>query len=815
MMTLVRPSTLWLPAQPASALQRLLGLILVVLLPAATVLAQALPRPVDGVSQNPTESHPVAGGTVAATPAETLESRLAEARAQLAAFSESDVTNAPPGASVQEVWLRRAGLHRLVRLYEQQLSNIAALEKTRARKAEIAREARAWSRFTDPPPYSFLLTDRLREEIQAERQKINNAEAAASVLSQLIEENRANLAETEERLRQLHEQLESSTDPTVTTRLSWQRELERLRSRLAPATLAVLDSEQLVGQELLAESRLRLSLLQRQLVFADAGAKFTHADLEKITQQVEGRREQLEQELSEIQARQVSAVRALEAAREEFRVEQSRAEPRPATSRALELVSVREAQLDALDAAISSLRLLLEAANIERTIWELRFNSFNSPGADTLRQSERRLTTFARRLNLWRDYTRQQLAASSSQVQLQETQLNSLHDDPALQSPPRQRSAALAERDQMLLRQARAIDRLERLTQRWAEGMRSARQGLPFAARALNLFTDARSFLQRLWNFEVFTAEDTVTVDGQKITGKRSVTIGKTVGAILILVVGYFITGFITSLLERVSVNRFKIDPNQARLVHRWLRSLLVVGLLLFSLVSVKIPLTIFAFAGGALAIGLGFGMQTILKNFVSGLILLFERPVRVGDLLDVGGQKGTVTSIGLRASILQAWDGTETLIPNSFLLESNVTNWTYSDGKVRFAVSVGVAYASDPRQVMQLLAEVAARCDLVEKDPKPQVLFSNFGDSTLVFELRFWVNVSRANPAQASSNLRVMIAGSFAELGIVIDYPQRDIHLHATRPLQVEVLPSTADARSLPTLGSANSRSDSAQPQL
>jgi small-conductance mechanosensitive channel len=279
-------------------------------------------------------------------------------------------------------------------------------------------------------------------------------------------------------------------------------------------------------------------------------------------------------------------------------------------------------------------------------------------------------------------------------------------------------------------------------------------------------------------------------VDGQTISGKRSITIGKIVMAVVILVVGYWVTGVLSKFIEPFVVKRLKIEPNQANLIRRWFRVLLVVGLVMFSLVSVKIPLTVFAFAGGALAIGLGFGMQTMLKNFVSGIILLFERPFRVGDVLDVGGQRGTVTSIGLRASVLQLWDGIETLIPNSSLLENNVSNWTYSDRKVRFMVSVGVAYGSDPRQVIQLLSEVAERHGLVEKEPKPQALFTEFGESTLNFELRFWVDVSKANAAQVSSDLRIMIAGTMVEKGIRIAFPQRDIHLHADHPLQVQTVP-------------------------
>jgi small-conductance mechanosensitive channel len=299
--------------------------------------------------------------------------------------------------------------------------------------------------------------------------------------------------------------------------------------------------------------------------------------------------------------------------------------------------------------------------------------------------------------------------------------------------------------------------------------------------------------LARLWNFELFVAQDTITVDGQPITGKRSVTLGKIVLAILILVLGYWLTGLVSRLVEPIVIRRFEIDPNQADLIRRWFRVVLVLSLAAISLISVKIPLTVFAFAGGALAIGLGFGMQTLLKNFVSGIIILFERPFRVGDVLDIAGQRGSVVAIGIRSSVLRQFDNTEALIPNSTLLENSVTNWTYSDRKVRFTVSVGVAYGSDTRRVVQLLTEVAERHGLIERVPTPQILFVNFGDNALVFELRFWVNVIAANAAQVASDLRQMIAGTFAEHGIVIAFPQRDIHFDLGHPLQVQVMPVVA----------------------
>ena len=233
----------------------------------------------------------------------------------------------------------------------------------------------------------------------------------------------------------------------MAARLSWQRELERLRSQVAAATMAVLDSERLIGQEALAGSRIRLGLLQRQLVIADAGAKFTQADLEKVISQIEQQREQLERELADAETRRLAAAQALERrGRNCARARAARTTPGGA-SRAVELVSAREAQLEAADTAIYVLRLMLEGGNMERTMWELRFAAYDSRSVETLRESERRLAAFTRRLDLWRDYARQQLDVSPSQLQLQETRLNNLAPDSDLLPLARERLSALRERD--------------------------------------------------------------------------------------------------------------------------------------------------------------------------------------------------------------------------------------------------------------------------------------------------------------------------------------------------------------------------------
>jgi small-conductance mechanosensitive channel len=218
--------------------------------------------------------------------------------------------------------------------------------------------------------------------------------------------------------------------------------------------------------------------------------------------------------------------------------------------------------------------------------------------------------------------------------------------------------------------------------------------------------------------------------------------------------------------------------------------------LFVLALDLVKIPLTVFAFLGGALAIGFGFGAQVLIKNFISGVMLLIERPIKVGDIVQIGDIVGAVTNISIRSSTIRTTDGIETLIPNSVFVESNVTNWTYSSPRVRRSVKVGVAYGSDTRKVGDTLLAVAERHGQVLKDPAPRVIFEDFGADGLAFSLEFWIDYAKgADSRLIASDLRFMIEKALAEAGIGIPFPQRDLHVDASAPLRVEVV-SRADAQ-------------------
>jgi len=184
------------------------------------------------------------------------------------------------------------------------------------------------------------------------------------------------------------------------------------------------------------------------------------------------------------------------------------------------------------------------------------------------------------------------------------------------------------------------------------------------------------------------------------------------------------------------------------------------------------------ALFGGALGIGLGFGLQGITTNFVSGIIILFERPIKVGDRIDVGGITGRVMEISIRATTVVTNDNIAIIIPNSEFVSSRVTNWSHRDSVVRFQYSYGVAYCSDPETVKKTLIEAALEHDGVLSSPPPSVRFDKFGDSTLNFTLLVWTIKFSQLPGTLKSDLNFLVYEKFKEAGIKIPFPQRDVRV-------------------------------------
>jgi small-conductance mechanosensitive channel len=230
---------------------------------------------------------------------------------------------------------------------------------------------------------------------------------------------------------------------------------------------------------------------------------------------------------------------------------------------------------------------------------------------------------------------------------------------------------------------------------------------------------------------------------------------------------------------DQTAVNTYR------KLIHTSTFALFVV----MALTIAGIPLTVFTVVGGALAIGIGFGSQNIVNNFISGLILMVERPLKVGDTVEINGVSGTVSEIGTRATRIRTIESKVWLIPNSMFLENPVLNWTNRDAIVRTEVAVGVSYDSDPSKVRDLSLAILNQMPFVEQSPFPRIMFDEFGDNSLIFKLQFWADTEKVDSLQqCRSDVRFAIDKAFRREGIEISYPQRDLHLKSATPLEVRL---------------------------
>jgi small-conductance mechanosensitive channel len=331
-----------------------------------------------------------------------------------------------------------------------------------------------------------------------------------------------------------------------------------------------------------------------------------------------------------------------------------------------------------------------------------------------------------------------------------------------------------------------AAARLENQVLRWlADFAEPGNQGL--RGHALWVRDGAMAVLKRIWQQELFVAEDVSEVDGRQVSVKYGITVGKSIGIILVFIVGYWLLARISGFIQRQLVRRFKVSHQLASVIRRWSMIGLSLALIVLLLNLARIPLSVFAVLGGTLAIGVGFGAQNIIKNFISGLIMLFERKVRVGDVVELGGVAGYVTAVDLRATTVHAFNGVEALIPNANFIEHQVINWTYSSRQIRRELTVDIAYGTDVRLAESLFMAAAEVHECVLEDPPPEVFFDGFGDCALKVVLVYWLEFERPKgPRRVDSDLRHDIYGRLAAAGISIPFPQREVHVNLAQPLPV-----------------------------
>jgi small-conductance mechanosensitive channel len=250
----------------------------------------------------------------------------------------------------------------------------------------------------------------------------------------------------------------------------------------------------------------------------------------------------------------------------------------------------------------------------------------------------------------------------------------------------------------------------------------------------------------------------------------------------------FYLSAKFKQLLQNRILTRYNIELGIRQAISTIVRYIILVVGLVIIIQSTGIDLSFLTVLAGALGVGIGFGLQSVTNNFVSGIVILLERPVKVGDRIEItnpAGEtiNGDVVNISGRASTILTNDNIAIIVPNSNLITSTVINWSYNDRRVRFNFPVGVHYKEDPQTIKKLLREVADENDGVLNNPPPDVLFEDFADSAMVFILRVWTTRYIQRPGVLKSQLYYAIHAKFKQHNIEIPYPQRDLHIKSEPP--------------------------------
>jgi small-conductance mechanosensitive channel len=273
--------------------------------------------------------------------------------------------------------------------------------------------------------------------------------------------------------------------------------------------------------------------------------------------------------------------------------------------------------------------------------------------------------------------------------------------------------------------------------------------------------------------------------------GKRTISLQSVFIFLLIILGSWLASRYLRKLFDRRFSERF--DGGTGHTLRRLLHYIIITIGVMLAIDFIGIDLTSLAVVASFLSVGIGFGLRNVASNFISGIILMVERPISVGDFISVDDFLGTVQTIGLRATVFRTVDNQSIVIPNSTFLEQNVINWTRGEEKIRLRFSVGVAYGSDVEKVKSVLLEAAEEHDDILKDPEPKVVFQEFGDSSLNFELRIWVSHARER-VSVRDELNTLINNLFAENELEMPFPQRDLHLRSSTPISIEETTDTSE---------------------
>ena len=697
--------------------------------------------------------------------------------------------------SLSDTALRQVALSRqeyFQKLYDGYAQSVDTLKDMRRLNDKLALTQKEKDAWTPPPgtaPWKISVADELRFAIKQTEFQAHHLDQRILILNQEIEDRKKERNKAEIELRQ------SNGKPDLTTtsgpqNLTPVNEAAKRAFEIVSQSLsnALLDKDALTTERQI--TTLKLASLNRTWAFYDNQFVYSDDDLKNTVDELKRKIAALR-----IQEQQSSTKinRTLDqAATAKAKIDQLEATPNTPT----EVIAQAKQDWRMADSLAQAARIerekhqaLIELNSILIQMWTLRHNIYSGNKGDIdFNDIKAKQSNLTRRLDQGLQYLTQIIAEKSQSFFELSEQLKAAKD-PAERTFIKNLMKPVDEEIDNTREVYAEVGRVRQMLQITDEEIISneSRRSL---GQILNTFkTTAWSIGKSIWNYEILAIDDVMLVDGREVKIKRSVTIGKSLGALTILIVGFMVITRIIRRTLQIAVSKGNLGVSKSVVIGRWLAIFAGITLIVTAFNLVEIPLSAFAFFGGALAIGVGFGTQNMVKNLISGVMLLIEKPIRIGDLVEVDGVTGTVTSIGIRFSTIHGSQGTDTLIPNSALVEQKLVNWTYSTPDVRKDIKVTVGYNSDAKQVQEILLTLSNAHPSVIRTPSPLVTLEDFGDNGLVFNLQCWMKVEAGlNAVRVLSELRLQILEAFNAAGIDLPYPQRTMQFDKNASIEVRM---------------------------
>ncbi len=721
-----------------------------------------------------------------ATDLEKVKSRIEEIKDKLeiAESMETEETARQLGVSLTRLQEYNVNLRKIEAVYQRQLTSTERRDSLKREEANLGKklESQQESLISQPPPYTLTIYDALLDGLTTVKQQEQTITIVLKSAKKVFEEAKTKLEEAGHKVRDAIEELQKEGQTEKSLRMSWDLEYAKGGEELAKA---FLDLQRIVTEN--AETELGLAQLKKQIVerhvnWVKSKLAFDQKDLDNHLDSLEERRITLQTRVDTLRQGQQEVENAWVEAQNDFEAAQGAEEA--VKARATAFLKAREAWRETYQKVLEQTEIIQLVLEQEKQFWQRRYGLLaKDANYEELESWEKETSDYVknieRNIRVKGKYqTNLQSEIAGIQKQLADDALN-----PDMKQHVETHVEALnkmAERGfeyLSLLQGSRAIGQrlLDEINWRQKDiALKKTIKGLG-------------GILQNIWEIELWVVDE------------RSVTVRKLVIALCIFVVGMWLARWFTHSVIRRILLRTRFDKSATAAIDKMLYSLALLTFLIFALRFVNIPLTVFTFLGGAIAIGVGFGAQNLLNNFISGFILLAERPVKINDLIEVENNFGIIENIGMRCTRVRTPGNVHILVPNSSFLEKNIVNWTLSDQEIRAKVELGVACDSDPHEVSRLMLKAVHENKKVMKTPEPIALFDEVGDSSLTFIVYFWVSMKSLQLLERriiESDIRFRIVELFREARIVVAHPQHDVHLATSKPLEMRVVSSEDDKR-------------------